>query len=217
MHLEAHAGLGWLLAQVGNGGRRFRGAVLLAAVLPDLDAASYLFGPEVYIRYHHVLGHNLVFSLAVSAAAAGLCRGGRLKAFLFTQLAFYTHFFGDYFFTVYTLKYFYPFSQAEFLSEHALWLGHPLNTAFVCVGIALVFVLALWCKRTPIELLSPELDERLVNMFFRRRTLACSACGRKCNERCAPCGEPVCGRHGLLGRGFRVTCGRCREKDAPSP
>lgn len=186
-------------------------------MLPDLDAASYLFGAETYLRYHHVLAHNLVFSLAVSLVATWLCRGRRLRAFLFTQLAFYTHFFGDYFLTVYPLKPFYPFSDAEFLFENAVSLGHPLNIVLAYGGIALFFVLAFLCKRTPVELFSPGLDERLVNMFFRRRTLMCSICGRKTNERCASCGEPVCSRHGFLGRGFAVRCGRCRDKGAPPP
>ncbi|MHC4253973.1 MAG: metal-dependent hydrolase, partial [Planctomycetota bacterium] len=145
MQLEAHAGIGWILAQaatlrsdatdadprpVGRNSahrsgcsgadRRLRGAILLAAVLPDVDAASYLFDQLAYLRYHHVVGHNLFFGLAVSAAAAWFCRGRRLRALVFTQLAFWAHFFGDYFFTVYAISYLYPVSNVQILFERAL-------------------------------------------------------------------------------------------------
>jgi len=212
MHLEAHAGAGWLLAQAAPGDRRVRAATLLAAVAPDLDVVSYLFGPNAYVAWHHVACHNLLFSLLVSGLAAWWCAGARFKALLLTQAAFYTHFFGDLFFTVYPLQYFWPFSSLEFGLEGSVYLGHWLNTLFVYVALVSVVVLGVVFKRTPLEVVWPALDERVMNAFFRRRTLQCATCGRKTNERCGVCGAPVCNRHAKLTRGLAVRCQACSEK-----
>lgn len=209
MHFEAHAGIGWLLAQTWPGDRRFRIAVTAAAVAPDLDVISYIFGPFVYLKYHHVIGHNFIFSLIISAAAVLYCRNSRLPAFIYTQIAFYAHYFGDYFFTLYPLYYFWPFSNTQFLSASAIPLAHWLNTFFLCLGIAAMFLTGFFLKRTVLEIFSPELDKRIVNMFFTSRTLNCHVCGRKCNEHCYECNSPVCLRHASLAKGFKPVCMNC--------
>ena len=64
--VPAHAGLGWGLAYVTQGNRCFRGVVVLASVIPDIDSISSLFGINTYIKYHHVPAHNFLFFLVVS-------------------------------------------------------------------------------------------------------------------------------------------------------
>jgi len=47
VHLEAHAGLGWAVGVLAPGSdRRLRNCCVAAAVLPDVDAVAYLWGPE---------------------------------------------------------------------------------------------------------------------------------------------------------------------------
>ena len=47
MHLEAHAGLGWAIGVLApRSTPRLRGWCLFAAVIPDIDVVSFLFGPE---------------------------------------------------------------------------------------------------------------------------------------------------------------------------
>ena len=81
MLTTAHAGLGWVFANTVRGDRRFRVMVFLAALVPDLDAVATAFSQTFYDRYHHVLAHNLLFSLIVSAIAVVL-----FLAFLLTLI-----------------------------------------------------------------------------------------------------------------------------------
>lgn len=78
---------------------RLAAAIVIAAVLPDLDVASFAFG----VRYaeamgHRGLSHSLVFALAaaaVAASAAPLLRAGRVTAFLAVLFAVLSHIFLD--------------------------------------------------------------------------------------------------------------------------
>lgn len=211
MHLEAHFGLSWLLAQASSD-RRVRGMTVLAGILPDIDAVSYLFGPEAYIAWHHVAGHNLAASVLLSALAAWACRGRRLQAVILTQLAFHAHVLADMILTQYPVHFFWPLSNAEYLFPGAVWLGHPVNTALVYIALLVVIAAAFVWKRTPVELLHPELDRRLVRLFFERKTTSCEVCAKPANETCAGCGKTVCPRHGRIGSGFRVVCNDCGTK-----
>ncbi len=212
MMLPAHGGLGWFLAHTTSSNRCFRGAVFLAAVLPDIDGVSALFGQIAYVKYHHVLGHNFLFSLVVSFAAVYFCKEMRLKTFLFTQLAFYSHYFGDYFFTCYSLQYLYPISSRSFSYSKSVWLGHPINFIFLGASVVLVIIIGIWYKRTPIEIISPELDKRIVNIFFSKKALSCHLCGSKGNENCSKCGKPVCLKHASLTKGCLIICSECRNQ-----
>ena len=52
MHLEAHAALGWMIGNTMENSRRIRNWCVTAAILPDIDAIPYVFGPEAYGRWH---------------------------------------------------------------------------------------------------------------------------------------------------------------------
>ena len=172
MYFHAHAGIGWILAEAGRGDSKFRRAVFLTAIAPDLDAISYVLGLSVSLSHHHVWAHNLVFSLIVSALSMLYCAKRRLRAFLFTQTAFYTHYLGDYFFTTWPQSYLFPFSHRAFFTPHAFHLWHPVNDWLGLGLLLVVFVLCLVLRRTPLEVLSPEADARLVafvaNLFRSR-------------------------------------------------
>jgi hypothetical protein len=70
VHLEAHAGLGWLVGVATPASdHRLRNWCLAASVLPDVDAVTYLWGPEAYGRYHHTFGHNVFLGAALAGLA----------------------------------------------------------------------------------------------------------------------------------------------------
>lgn len=222
MNSEAHLAAGWILAHLGgrHETRRFRALVTFAAVAPDLDVIAYVFGERAYATYHHAAGHNVFFSLLLSAASVMFARGGRWKVFFFTQLAFYSHYYGDYFFTRFPLEFFWPLSNKGYVYGYRIGLDHPINLAFSYLSFVVIVAMAAAYKRTPVELLSPELDRRLVNLF-RRRDKSCHVCGRRANETCTACGRPACLRHGRIVRGFAVCCPNCANPSntitSPSP
>jgi membrane-bound metal-dependent hydrolase YbcI (DUF457 family) len=67
-----HALVSWAAARTGlaSGVRRATLLIVVAGVLPDLDALSYFFGPSAYLRYHGVLFHSIAggASLAILLA-----------------------------------------------------------------------------------------------------------------------------------------------------
>lgn len=63
---------------------------------------------------------------------------------------------------------FVPFSKVSFSCPYAVWLYHPIN--FVFSGLALVIVIWIGVAygRTPFEVISRRLDEKIVDVFFGR-------------------------------------------------
>jgi inner membrane protein len=212
MQVFAHAGIGWILAEAGRGDRRFRQAVFLAAVIPDIDGLSLLAGLEAYSTYHDRITHSVPFAVLVSLIGAAFCHRHRAKVVVFTQLAFFSHILGDYFLSGWPIALWFPFGRTEIMSAHALWLGHPVNHVLNAVSVACMIWMGWRFKRTPFEVVSASLDQRVCNLLFRRKTLSCNECGKPSNERCSTCGKPICVRHAPLSFGFAARCSRCRGK-----
>lgn len=216
MNIEAHLAAGWVLAHCGaSETRRFRALVTIAAIAPDLDVISYLWGERAYSTYHHAVGHNVFFSLACSGVSMFLFRQAPWKMLLFTQLAFYSHYFGDYYFTRFPLEFFWPVSHHGYINGYSIGLDHPINLFFSYFSFVIFIATGIIYGRTPVELLSPELDCRIINLF-RRRPLTCHVCGGGANERCATCGRPACMQHGRISRHFHVVCKPCHAARAAS-
>jgi hypothetical protein len=212
MQIFAHAGIGWGLAEAGRGSRRFRQAVFLSAVLPDLDGLSVLFGLSAFSEYHDRLTHSLAFSLVLSALAAAACPRERLKAVAFTQLGFYSHYFGDYYLSGWPLAYWFPFNATEYASSHALWLWHPVNYLLSLASVCLIAFLGWRLHRTPFEVVSAPLDARICNLVFRAKDRTCAYCAARTNEICGACGQPVCHRHAPLNWAFTPRCVKCTPR-----
>ncbi len=209
MNTEAHLALGWMLAHAGGAeSRRFRQLVVFSALASDLDVLTMIGGVQAYASYHHAIGHNVFFSVMISGICVLLSRHKPWKIVVFSQLGFYSHYFGDYFFTRFPLQYFWPVSYRAFIYSYRIGLDHPINLAFGYASFLILIVMAMKFKRTPIELFSIALDQRIINLF-RRRSLICHQCGRGASETCRRCDRPVCIRHGKITRRFMVTCLEC--------
>jgi hypothetical protein len=211
MHSEAHASLGWIIANAAPLDRRARNWCVLASVVPDLDAVPIIFGIDQYAKWHHTFGHNIFFCFIFSALAAWHCHS--MRSFWFILAAFASHLVTDAYFSGWCLYLFWPFSHWGYLPDWHVGLGHPLNLGFIYAGFLAAVFIAVLRKRTPLNIFSTKLDALLISLFSKKK-LVCHICGRGGNCRCAECHDPVCSRHASLQRNFNVLCPECRVKPA---
>ena len=210
MHLEPHATLGWAIGNLGGADRRLRNYCTLGAVLPDIDAASYLFGAQAYGQWHHTFGHNVFLWAGFVGWVTWRCRSWR--ALVLSFLSFGSHLLTDAQLSGWLQYWFWPFSRKGYLFPGAVGLEHPINYWLVYASFALVILLAFACKRTPSDIFSPKLDGIFL-AWFRRKDLACGVCGRACNQLCEECSKPVCIRHGHVRRGMKLMCPACAGRN----
>jgi hypothetical protein len=212
MHLECHAALGWIIANVGaraGDDRRLRNYTVISAILPDIDALPYLFGPYYYGLYHHTFGHNIFLWLLWSAW--GVKRFRSWCAGLLGFIAFGSHLLTDAFLSNWFLYLFWPFSRKDFLPAHSLELSSPVNTWLLYSTPLWLVIAALIWKRTPLEWISPKLDHLFIS-FFRRKNARCYVCERGANLECAACHRPICPRHLQVISKWEIRCPNCRKE-----
>ena len=212
MHFEPHATLGWAIGNLGGGDRRLRNYCVLGSVLPDIDAAPYLFGPQAYGEWHHTFGHNVFLWAAFIGWVVWKCKSWR--AAVLSCLSFGSHLLTDAQLSGWQLYLFWPASRDGYLFPNAVGLDAPINYWLVYLSPVVIVVLAILFKRTPIDIVSPKLD-RLFTSFFQAKPLRCGSCGRKCNQLCDACGEAICVRHGTVKKGFRLLCPACLNPRSP--
>jgi inner membrane protein len=173
---------GWTVANSAKVTKRDRMLIALAGVLPDIDGIGVVIdlftrnkdNPfEYYQRYHHVFGHNLLFSIVATIAAFILAVQKRTTAVL-VLLSIHLHFLcdivgsrgsGDDFWAV---PYFWPFTSRGYY-----WTGQwPLNgwQNFLITGILLAFTFYWSWKRgySPLEMVSAKMDRGVVQALRNR-------------------------------------------------
>ncbi|WP_333608320.1 metal-dependent hydrolase [Arsukibacterium sp.] len=181
----SHFLMSWILAQTGRRfQRRERTIVTLAGVSPDIDGlVLFLDGSvsmsgitsEFYVRYHHVLAHNLAFALLAVAAGLLFARAGTkwLTAML-AFLAVHLHIFADVIGSKgadgyqWPINYLYPFSNQLMLTWPGQW---QLNAWPNMVIFSTLMLAAIWITRysgsSPLEVISVRLDKEAHAMVKR--------------------------------------------------
>jgi len=184
VHVGSHFFAGWLVA-VGPAGlsRRERGLIAFAGVAPDLDGTGIVVEqitanwarPHLwYSTYHHILGHNLGFALAVAALSAALAKG-RAQTALLAFAAFHLHLLcdlagsrgsdGD----QWPIPYLLPFSRAWQLTWSGQWmLSSWQNNAFTAVLLGAMVWAAWYFGRSPLGLFSEKGDAAFVTTLRHR-------------------------------------------------
>ena len=138
---------------------------MAAATISDLDGIGVAFSLDLYNRFHHMLGHNLAFALIVSGILACWSERGRhVQAFALYVGLMHVHFGLDLVGSGmgWGIAYLWPISQHVFESPVVWGLFSWQNT--VCFLGLLLWLSAIMVRqrRTPLELLMPELDRKLV-------------------------------------------------------
>ena len=216
VHLECHATLGWVLGNAFANDRKVRAYAVIGAILPDIDAIPYIFGPYYYGLLHHTFGHNIF--LALLFAAYGWWRFKSWKIATLGAAVFASHLLTDAWLSNWSLYLFWPLSQRGYLPENSLELGSPVNTWLVYSTPLFLALVALIWKRTPLEWISPQLD-RLFISFFQKKSSHCSLCAQPSNLHCQICLQPLCAKHSVIRKGWSLLCPVCSTppNNPPAP
>ena len=174
---------GWLVANTTPLDRRERAAIVVAAIVPDVDGLGVV--AEWLTRnterplhwwsdYHHVLGHNLGFCLLVAAVGFGIARQRWTTAFL-CLLSFHVHLLGDLAGgrgpdgERWPIPYLLPFSNDWHLAWSGQWaLNAWPNFAITAAFIGLTLYLAVQRGFSPLEMFSRQADRVFVETLRRR-------------------------------------------------
>jgi membrane-bound metal-dependent hydrolase YbcI (DUF457 family) len=177
MHVGTHFFAAWMLAAAPGLTRRERALVCFAGVAPDLDGLGIIVematanSPRTlawYSNYHHILGHNLLFALVITALAASLAKRRTFTAVL-AFAAFHLHLVGDLAGSrgadgyQWPIPYLWPFSDAWQLVWGGQWmLGAWQNTAITIVLVLAAIHLAWRLGYSPAGLFSEKADRVFV-------------------------------------------------------
>lgn len=161
---------------------RDRALIMLAGVAPDLDGLGII--PEVltahsshplpwFTEYHHILGHNIGFAIAVTIAIYLLTRSW--KSALLGALSFHLHLFCDVIGArgpdgfSWPIPYLLPFSQAWQWEWSGQWALNAWPN-FLITGVLLISTFYLAAKRgfSPLEYLSARADNAFVKTLRTR-------------------------------------------------
>ena len=182
-----HGMIGWLTANISpHLNRREQILVVAAGVVPDLDGLGIIaqfFTSDAsdplfwYFRYHHVLLHNLFFSLLLAAMAFSLAVRRWLTTGL-VCLSFHLHLVADLVGSrgsspedLWPIHYLFPFADTGQLSWNGAWELVSWQNYLVTVA-ALLFIIALAVKRgySPLVLFLPRVDQKVVAALRGRFT-----------------------------------------------
>lgn len=188
-----HFLIGWLTANTCDLDRRDRAIVTIAGVIPDADGLGIV--AEVLTKrsshpvtwwsdYHHVLGHNLGFCLAVTTFSFLLAKK-RWKTATLAFVSFHFHLLCDVLgargpdLHQWPIPYLLPFSNAWQWSWPGQWALNAWQN-FVITGVALAATFYLAWKRgySPLEMFSLKADHAFVSALRRRFPFSAPPCAR---------------------------------------
>lgn len=227
LNFGGHLGAGWVLAHAARLDRHERRWVVVMAVLPDVDGVFLLWHGSALGDWHRTFGHNVwVWLLAPLAGLMFATAGRRLLVLGLAYAAMTSHvvldlfatgWWGMYPFWPWGLKLLWPFKGAEilmtdYLPENVMkWLIQPVLIA-VFVG-AMVWIY-IRHRRTPLEVISPNVDSLLMNFVTLPWRERCGECGGLAFYRCSQCGRPLCPTHRTITRRLDVQCRpQCPERE----
>jgi inner membrane protein len=163
MQLLTHALAGWCAGNAFSTNGRERLACMAISLFPDLDGLGLVISQGAYLRWHHVLAHNLFAGVLVSTLLMTLGRS-ELKIGVAYLLLFHLHLAMDLIGSGsgWGIAYLWPFS-AHSLESSVVWDFRSWQNYAVFVALAALTVwIAFSHKRTPLECLAPRLDAALI-------------------------------------------------------
>jgi inner membrane protein len=171
MHIPTHIMSGWCVASLFDLTPRERLCCMAAASLEDLDGMGILVGGpngDAFQHYHHLLGHNLLFVTIVALGLAAISTH-KFKGFLLYLALGHLHILLDYFGSGpgWGIAYFWPFERHSYKTDLAWEFFSWQNLTAAGVLLVGTIVIAIRQRRTPVELIAPDLDRRFVKALRR--------------------------------------------------
>lgn len=183
MNPITHLLIGGIIANGADLNQRERAMVTIAAVIPDIDGLGIAvdlatknspFTTELWGNYHHVFGHNLLFSILVTIIAIFLSKRRLITPFL-VLISFHLHLLGDIVGArgpegeQWPIPYLWPFSDSINLVWKGQWeLNAWPNFAITIIALTITFYIAWKRGRSPLELFSKRADLAFVRAIRGR-------------------------------------------------
>jgi len=169
MHIPTHLMSGWCIGNLFHLTGRQRVMCMVAASAADLDGLSIVGGLDAYQTYHHEVGHNLPFGVLVCVVLWWFS-GKRFWPLVLYVVLFHLHLLMDFFGSGpwWPIYYFWPFSHWSLDNHNWSWAFHSWqNTTVAAAFLTWMIAIAVYCGRTPLEVLMPNLDRQLVDLARR--------------------------------------------------
>lgn len=166
MHIQTHILSGWCAANHLDLTPRERALAMAAASFAYLDGLGLLISIDHYVAWHHVLGHNALFGVLLTAVLT-VFSTHRLKAAMLYFSLFHLHLVLDYYGSGsgWGIHYLWPFKSTEILNPNAWELGSWQNMLTFILLLLWTLAIIRWKRRTPLEAIMSRLDKRIVALF----------------------------------------------------
>jgi inner membrane protein len=169
MQVQTHLMSGWCVADFFDLTPKERFFAMIAASAADLDGLGLIVSTDYYVRYHHVLGHNLLFAVIV-ASFLTFFSVHRVKVFWLFFALFHLHLLLDYLGSgpEWGFYYLWPFSNQEIQNPWSWDLTSWQDLSVAAAFLVWVIVIAFRSRRTPLEFIVHSLDRKIVRVLGRK-------------------------------------------------
>jgi hypothetical protein len=152
--------------------------IFSSSLLPDLDGLTVFYSVEAFQQWHHVILHNFTAALLFSCCFA-LFANRKCLVFLLSIISYHLHLFcdlvgsGGFDGSIWTISYFWPFSNQEqyFSWQWSLFAWQNILATALFLSWSFYFIIKR--ERSPFELVSKKWDrvfvESLKSLFSRLR------------------------------------------------
>ena len=211
MNPIVHGMLAWIIAVLFVRELRDRRLVVVAGVIPDIDAILLLVSEDLFYQYHHTLGHSFVFGIPLALLFCAHAKN-RVRVLLGSLGTFSVHLIADYFGSNWPIPLLYPLSDIELTSAGYIsyqTMYGVINPLVTGIAFILIFII-IWSKeRSPFEFLSASLDRKLVGFYVYPLKYRCAYCQTLALFACERCARKVCWEH--MGSIREWRCNECLE------
>jgi len=175
-----------------------RRLAVIAGVAPDIDGIFIFVNNELFLKYHHTLGHSFVYGVLIAMVAGALAKDKK-KVWIASILAFSLHLFSDYIGSDWAIYPIYPVSNISFTvaSYIPTFVIYYIINPVVFIIVLIIIILIVYKKQvSPLEFISEKLDNRFVNFYILPLKYKCYICEKRAWYKCSSCGKTVCSKHG---------------------